>query len=175
MEIRLVLVLEDTNDLSIDMPTILERSYKTRETHKLVLVAVGGQSVRFEKTKRKGGKHAHNVIIPIVVHTTPRLDPMACIYFTRAVLELEHIRGCLVCDTHYLRHNRNLRVVKQPYRDASIAGIGGRVAKLLNGDKQRTIVNGTPSSTKSASPESPSVAACICAMFTGRIACAFAL
>lgn len=100
---------------------------------------------------------------------------MACIYFTRTVLELEHIRGYLVCNAHYLRDNRNLRVVKQPYRDASIAEIGERVAKLLNGDELRTIVNGIPSSTNSASPESPSVAACICAMFTGRIACAFAL
>lgn len=47
MEIRLVLVLEDTNDLGVDMPTILESPYGTRETHKLVLVAIGGQNVKF--------------------------------------------------------------------------------------------------------------------------------
>ena len=100
---------------------------------------------------------------------------MACIYFTRAILELEDIGSYLACHTHNLRYNRNLLVEKQAYRGASIAEIGERVAKLFSGDKQRTIVNGTPSSTNSASPESPCVAACICAMFTGRIACAFAL
>ena len=47
MEIRFILVLEDTNDLGVDMPTILESPYGTRETHKLVLVAIGGQNVRF--------------------------------------------------------------------------------------------------------------------------------
>lgn len=56
MEIRLVLVLEDTNDLSVDMPTVLESSYRPRETHKLVLVAMGIQSVRFEKNITKGRK-----------------------------------------------------------------------------------------------------------------------
>ena len=47
MEIGLVLVLEDTNDLGVDMPTILESPYGTREAHKLILVAIGGQNVRF--------------------------------------------------------------------------------------------------------------------------------
>jgi len=49
MEICLVLVLEDTNDLSVDMPMALERSYRARETHELVLVAICGQDVRLKK------------------------------------------------------------------------------------------------------------------------------
>ena len=127
MEICLVLVLEDTNDLSVDMPAILESSYRPCEAHKLVLVAIGVQNHEVKKKKNRG-KRAHDLINPIVLRTTPSLDPMACIDFARAILEFEHVRGYLACHTHYLRYNRNLPAAKQPYQGALIAGSSERVA-----------------------------------------------
>ena len=148
MEICLVLVFKDTNNLGIDVPAIVEGSYRSRKAHKFVLVTMSGQNVSLTNN-RDVGKHTLSVINHIVIYTTPLLDPMPCIDFARAIVELEDVRSCLARHVYYLRHNRNLHTTIQRYSGTLIARIGERVAV------SQTEISSAPSLTALRPVQSP--------------------